>query len=337
MMLINEISAPAAHAVGQTAASAAFAMRVHACRYEAQGVLSLELRSLTAAALPAVEPGAHIDVTLPNGLSRSYSLINAAGETHRYVIAVNRDRASRGASSFIHERLRVGDELAIGAPHNHFPLDESAELSVLFAGGIGITPLFSMVNRLDALGRRWLLHYCARSRSCAPFAAPLLDLAARGNGAVQCHFDDETGHTPDLREWLGAVPANAHLYCCGPAPMLDTFIDACSARPPSHVHWERFGAAQAAAVAGGFNVVLSRTGITLPITAGKSILDALLEHGIDVPHACKQGVCGSCETRVLAGELDHRDSVLGDTERASGRMMMICCSGCKGSELVLDL
>jgi tetrachlorobenzoquinone reductase len=312
-------------------------VRVYACRNEAQGILSLELRPVDSVALPPFSAGAHIEIDLPDGLSRSYSLVNSQLETHRYVVAVNLDKASRGGSAFIHDRLRVGDVVSISAPRNHFPLNEDASLSVMFAGGIGITPLFSMAQRLDALKRHWEMHYFARSRACAAFVDSLVQLAAQGRGSVHCHFDDETDSRADLAKCVASVPTHAHLYCCGPAPMLDAFVDASSGRPPSQVHLERFSAAAPVAAEGGFSVVLSRSGRTIQVVAGQTILDAVLKHGIEAPHACKEGVCGSCETRVLDGKPEHRDTVLGLSERASNRTMMICCSGCKSGTLVLDL
>lgn len=312
-------------------------VRVHARRAEAQGICSLELRPVDSVDLPPFSAGAHIEIELAGGLSRSYSLVNSPLETHRYVIAVNRDQNSRGGSAFIHDRLSVGDMVSISPPRNHFPLDEEAALTVMFAGGIGITPLLSMAQRLDFLERRWEMHYFARSRARTAFVDPLVQLAARGHGCVHFHFDEQPHSRVDLASCVASAPAHAHLYCCGPAPMLDAFVDASRGRPPAKVHLERFSATAPVAVEGGFSVVLSRSGKTIRVTAGQTILDAVLTHGVDAPHACKEGVCGSCETRVIAGEPDHRDAVLEPAVRASNRTMMICCSGCRSDTLVLDL
>ncbi|MFT4432894.1 PDR/VanB family oxidoreductase [Caballeronia sp. 15715] len=324
---------PQPGAVAQTALQ----VRIHARRDEAQNVLSLDLRSVDGSPLPPFNAGAHVEVELPNGLSRSYSLVNTPLETHRYVIAVNRDRSSRGGSQFIHEQLQAGDFLSISAPRNHFPLAEDAQCTVMFAGGIGVTPLYSMAQRLDVLQRPWEMHYFARSRANAAFAEALVQLASRGHCSMHFHFDDAAGSRTELARRIASAPAFAHLYCCGPAPMLDAFVDACRPRPATHVHLERFAADEAPAVEGGFDVVLARSEKTIRIAPGQTILDAVLARGVDAPHSCQEGVCGSCETRVLEGEPDHRDSVLGPDERASKQTMMICCSGCKSATLVLDL
>lgn len=183
-------------------AQTALQVRIHARRDEAQNVLSLDLRSVDGSPLPPFNAGAHVEVELPNGLSRSYSLVNTPLETHRYVIAVNRDRSSRGGSLFIHEQLRASDVLWISAPRNHFPLAEDAQCTVRFAGGIGVTPLYSMAQRLDVLQRPCELHYFARSRADAAFAEALVQLAARGHGSVHFHFDDAAG-SPRQRAWTG--------------------------------------------------------------------------------------------------------------------------------------
>jgi len=317
-------------------------LRLQSIRYEAQDIVSLEWRSPDHDVLPPFTAGAHIDLRLGDALTRSYSLTNPEHERDRYVIAVKRDPASRGGSRFVHEQLRVGGLLRATAPRNHFRLCEDAPHSVLFAGGIGITPLWSMIQRLDQLARSWELHYSARSQEHAAFVDHALSLAAgQGQGRVYCHYDDVHGQDGrlDLSEAIGRVAADAHVYCCGPAPMLDAFERACAARDPSTVHLERFTPtlASAPATTAGYTVTLARTGRTIPVAPGQSILTALLDAGVSAPHSCKEGVCGSCETRVLEGTPNHRDSVLSASERASNRTMTICCSGSKGDALVLDL
>lgn len=307
---------------------------VQSMRFEAKGIVSVELVSPTGEALPAFAAGAHIDLHLPNGIVRSYSLCNSPQERHRYVIGVLNDRNSRGGSRYVHEQLRVGTTIQIGAPRNNFPLDETAPHTVLVAGGIGITPIVGMLNELRRLGRSVELLYCARSRREAAFVASLpLDVV------VRTHFDDEAGCAPDLRASLAGVQASAHLYCCGPTPMLAAFEDACAALGLPNVHIERFAPAEPVVAMQGsdYECQLARSQKLLLVPAGKSLLDALLEAGVDVDHSCREGVCGSCETAVLDGVPDHRDGVLTKAERESGTTMMVCVSGCKGRRLVLDL
>jgi tetrachlorobenzoquinone reductase len=313
------------------------ALRIHAICEEAYGVRSFDLRPVGCNVLPEIRAGAHIQLRLTNGITRSYSLSNAPDESHRYVIAVNLSANSRGGSRHIHSSWRVGDVVEASVPRCHFPLEEAAQTSVLIAGGIGVTPLLSMASRLDSLGRRWHMHYFARSKEHAAYADALTALAARGHGTLACHFDDDPTTHGDLVGCVAAAPFDAHLYCCGPASMLDAFVACCADRPTSHVHLERFGSTGAPAGQGGFDVTLARSRKTVRIVAGQTILDALLAHGVNVPHACREGVCGSCETRVLDGTPDHRDSVLGTAERASNRTMLVCCSGCRGDSLTLDL
>jgi ferredoxin--NADP+ reductase/vanillate O-demethylase ferredoxin subunit len=310
-------------------------MRVQAMRYEARGIVSLELQDPDGATLPEYGPGAHIDLHLGNGLVRSYSLCGAPEVRDRYTVGVLLDRNSRGGSRFVHEQLRVGATLTIGAPRNNFELDESAAHTVLVAGGIGVTPIVCMARRLAELGRSFTLLYCARTRAEAAFAE---SLSAYGD-AVRFHFDDEAGAPPDLKAMLAGQDAQTHLYCCGPGPMLNAFEAACEAYGYPNVHIERFAAdpSTEAVQEGEYVVQLSRTGSLVKVPSGKSLLDALLDAGVEVEHSCREGVCGSCETAVLEGCPDHRDSVLSNSERASNKTMMVCVSGCKGSRLVLDL
>jgi ferredoxin-NADP reductase len=304
---------------------------------EAEDIVSLELVAPDGAALPAFTAGAHIDLSLGKGLVRSYSLVNDPAQTDRYVVAVNLDPASRGGSRCIHETLQAGQPVEVSAPRNHFPLVEDAPHVVLIAGGIGITPLLCMIRRLNALGRHWTLHYSARSRAKAAYLGALRELA-EPFGRLDFHFVNECGgRLPDLAALVGASPAGSHLYCCGPAPMLHAFEAAAAGRAAGTVHVEYFSAQQDAATAGGFEVMLARSGRSLRIQPGESILDALLADGVDVGHACKEGVCGACQTRVLEGVPDHRDAYLSPREKSAGDSIMLCCSGCSSETLVLDL
>jgi vanillate O-demethylase ferredoxin subunit len=208
---------------------------------------------------------------------------------------------------------------------------------VLIAGGIGVTPILSMVRRLQSIGRSWQLAYAVRSRNRAAFLEPLRELAAAGASRLQLHVDEEQGgRLLDLDSLVSSAPPDSHFYCCGPGPMLQAYKRATASLPPRQVHLEYFGA-DVAPAAGGFVVVLARSGRKVPVPAGTSILAALGAAGVYVPRVCEQGVCGTCETRVLAGVPDHRDLFLTTTEQAAGKTMLICCSGSLTDELVLDL
>jgi ferredoxin-NADP reductase len=316
--------------------TAALQLRVHSITYEATDIFSFELRSPGGAELPPFTAGAHIDLQLPGGLVRSYSLVNPQHERHRYRIAVNRDAGSRGGSRYMHDALKVGAIVAVTPPRNNFALFEGAAESVLIAGGIGITPILCMIERLSELGRRWTLHYCARTRQNAAFLDRLGELQPAGT--LHLNFDHgQPANMLDIASVVAAVPADAHLYCCGPVPMLEAFERACTQVPSERVHVEYFAAKEAPAAEGGFVVELARSNRTIPIARGQTILEALLAAGIDAPYSCMEGVCATCETKVLAGIPDHKDLVLTKEEKAANQTMMICCSGSKTDKLVLDL
>jgi len=308
-------------------------VRVQCMRVEARNILSVELAAIDGAALPAFTPGAHIDLHLAPGLTRSYSISSSPDERDRYVVGVLHDRNSRGGSSYIHQQLRPGQQMLIDPPRNHFELDASADLSVLVAGGIGITPILCMLEHLLRAGKRVALFYAARSRAEAAFLSRL-----PADIHPHLHFDEEQGGAPDLLAYLAAMPATAHFYCCGPRPMIDAFEAAAKQLNLPHWHVERFAAKAAEPAAGGaYHVTLAKSGKTLAVPAGAVLLDCLLQAGADVAHSCREGVCGSCETRVLSGTPEHRDSVLSQSEQASNHCMMVCVSGCLSKELVLDL
>lgn len=308
-------------------------LRIKSVTWEAPSIVSYDLRPLEGGDLPSFNAGAHIDLALPNGLVRSYSLLNAQTERHRYVIAVQKDRASRGGSSWVHENLRAGDVLSVSAPRNNFPLDETAKTSIFIAGGIGITPILSMIERLSAIGRDWELVYCTRTRAGTPFFESLAAMPG-----VRFNLDEELGgKLLDIDALVKTAPGNAHFYCCGPIPMLDAFERATQNVERERVHVEYFTAKEPPAIEGGFTVVLAKSGRELPVPPGKTILDTLRDVGFDMRFSCTEGVCGTCETRVLEGIPDHRDRILTDAERNANKKMMICCSGSKSERLVLDL
>lgn len=318
-------------------AEALLELRVHAIKFEADGIFSFDLRAPDGHVLPPFTAGAHIEVRIDPEMERSYSLTNLQGERHHYVIAVSRDVASRGGSKFMCESVRAGDMLTIRAPRNTFPLIESAAESIFIGGGIGITPLLGMIRRLESLGASWSLYYAARTRQTAAFQNEFAALECRRSGRVHITFDHEPGHAMlDLVAIVAAAPVGAHLYCCGPTGMLQAYEAAAASRPPETVHTEYFSPTQEAA-SGGFTVVLARSNQTLFIPPDKSILKTLISNGYKVAHSCTEGVCGTCETRVLEGIPDHRDNVLSAREKAANKSMMICCSGAKTEKLVLDL
>jgi len=317
-------------------ADAPLKLRLRQIRLEAQDIVSLELVAANGGPLPAFTAGAHIDFLLPGEKVRSYSLVNDPTETHRYVVAVLREPEGKGGSTWLHDHPRVGDELFVREPVNDFPLAPDAPESVLIGGGIGITPLISMVRQLEREGRAWRLHLAARSPQHAVFLDELQTLdAGRGRLTLHCGAEDQT--RMDLTRVLGDAPDDAHFYCCGPARMIDAFLAAGAHRPAAQLHIERFAAASEAATAGGFELVLQRSGQRIAVAPGKTILDALLDKGVQVQYACSAGVCGTCMTGVIEGEPDHRDEYLTDEERAENRHIMICCSGSKSPTLVLDL
>ncbi len=314
-----------------------FEVRVHGIRLEADTIQSFELRSATGAALPGFTAGAHVEVHMAEHLARSYSIANDPQEGDRYVIAVNKDPAGRGGSSFMHSQIRVGQLLRIGAPRNNFALFEEAGHTVLVAGGIGITPRLSMIARLERLNRPWTLHYCGRSRASMAYLGALEKKKAAG-ADVRLHIDAETGGKfLDLSELVETAAQGTHFYCCGPKAMLSAFEAATQRLDEARVHVEYFAAKEEAALEGGFTVELARSNRTLTVAAGKTILDTLLEADVRVDFSCMEGICGSCEVKVLDGIPEHRDAILSSKERAANDRMLVCCSGSKSSKLRLDL
>ena len=311
-------------------------LRLRELREEAEGIVSYEFVAQGGAPLPPFTAGAHIDLQLPGGLVRSYSLVNDPAQRDRYVVAVDRATDGRGGSQWMHTVPRPGDCIASTPPINDFPLYEDAPLSVFVAGGIGITPFVAMAARLNALGRPWRVHYSARSPQRAAYVRTLQSLVANGS-TIDLRCSSEGLPRPDLRAIVREAPAGSHLYCCGPGGMIDDFVAATASVPPQRVHLERFAASQAAATDGGYEVVLARSGKHLAVDAGRTLLDTLLNAGVDIQYSCSQGICGTCCTPVLEGCPDHRDDYLTDDEKAANRSIMVCCSGSRTPRLVLDL
>jgi vanillate O-demethylase ferredoxin subunit len=307
--------------------------RIRAIRWEAEGINAYLLEPLAGELFPTFTAGAHINVQLAPGLSRSYSLANDPAERNRYEIAVQHALAGRGGSRHIHENWRVGQVVEISEPRNNFPLNENASRTILIAGGIGITPMLSMIARLEALGRPWELHYVARRRELAGY----IDLVDRYL-PVEVVFDGEPGgQSLDMQGIIASAPPDAHIYCCGPSGMLKTFEVMTASRPPGTAHVEYFSADAEIASDGGYVIELRRSGKTVEVQAGETMLDALLSAGVEVGFACSEGVCGSCRVGVLDGVPDHRDYFLTSEEKTANRSVMVCCSGSRTPKLVLDL
>ncbi|HEY9274189.1 PDR/VanB family oxidoreductase [Achromobacter sp.] len=303
---------------------------------EASGVLGLHLRSPDGAMLPAFEAGAHVDVALGNGLLRQYSLCGDPAELGVYRLGIGLAAGSRGGSRYVHEQLREGDLVDIGEPRQLFGLHAQAGAHVFIAGGIGITPILSMIHACVRRGEPWRLLYCVRDRDAAAYLAELVLHGER----VDLHVDSEQGGARcDLDAYLAArQEPGLHVYCCGPAPLMDAVAAACKRRGISapRVHFERFAVAPPAEAEAGaaFRIKLVRSGGCHEVPPDKSVLDVLEAAGVAWPHSCREGLCRSCEAGVLSGEVDHRDYVLSDEERAANRSMMVCVSrGCGTLEL----
>jgi ferredoxin-NADP reductase len=302
-------------------------------RAAADGVVELVLAHPDGRRLPDWAPGAHVDLMLPNGSTRQYSLCGSRWDAFRYRVGVLREPAGRGGSAFVHDRLRVGDTVGVGGPRNNFALVPSARY-LFIAGGIGITPLLPMVHQADLLGADWDLVYGGRRRSSMAF---LDELAGYGD-RVHVHPEDEDGLL-DLPAWLGEVRPDTAVYCCGPGPLLDAVERACRGWPPYALRTERFVAKEQRAPVRDtpFEVRLARSGTAVTVTPEVTVLDAVRAAGAQVLSSCQQGTCGTCETDVVQGVPDHRDSILGDAERAAGDCMFICVSRSCSDRLVLDL
>ncbi|MES5818151.1 PDR/VanB family oxidoreductase [Streptomyces sp. RG80] len=295
----------------------------------AEGVLALSLRHPLGEQLPAWEPGAHIDVVLGPGLERQYSLCGDPADRSVWRIAVLREPDGRGGSAHVHEQLGQGDKVRVRGPRNHFAL-RPADRYRFIAGGIGITPILPMLAEAQARGAEWTLLYGGRTRDSIAFTEELGGYGERVTVAPQ----DETGLL-DLASVLDDVPEGTLVYCCGPGPLLDAVEARC---PAGVLHMERFTPKeQVSGENTEFEVELAQSGTTVTVPPDVSVLDAVRGAGVEVLFSCTEGTCGTCETDVLEGDPDHRDSVLTDEEREAGETMMICVSRCRGKRLVLDL
>ncbi|MDI3387251.1 PDR/VanB family oxidoreductase [Streptomyces sp. B-S-A8] len=299
----------------------------------ADGVVRLRLvpRDAAAGPLPAWEPGAHLDLVLPSGAVRQYSLCGDPADRTAYTVATRLIEDGRGGSREVHEKLAEGTEVEVRGPRNRFPLEPS-HAYVFVAGGIGITPVLPMLRAAEASGALWQLVYAGRSRASMPFLDEVERLGRGGRGRVTVLAEDEDGR-PDAAALFDGVPQAAAVYCCGP----EGLMDAVAAALPhgSALHLERFTPAAATAGSTAFEVELRRTGGTVAVAADETVLAAVRKKLPDVAYSCEQGFCGTCQLRVVAGEVDHRDELLTDEERRDS--MLVCVSRARGAKLVLDL
>lgn len=305
---------------------------------EAQGICSFELAAAEGGLLPAFSAGAHIDLHLPNGLVRQYSLCNPPKQRHVYQIGVLNSPDSRGGSQFVHAQLQPGSRLHISAPRNLFELDPGATRTLLFAGGIGITPLLCMAEHLAASGAPFELHYSARSRDRAAFLGRLLDAPFRNQ--VHLHFGEEPATHLHAEHLLASPAPGLHLYVCGPGGFMDHILGTASRLgwSTTSVHREYFNALPLDT--GGdtaFTIKVASTGQLIEVPADQSALQVLHAQGFDIPISCEQGVCGTCLTWVLAGVPEHRDLYLTEQEQACNTQFTPCCSRSKTPVLVLDI
>jgi len=308
-------------------------LTIEAVKTEAEDVKSFVLGDPAGNPVPAWTPGSHIDVVTPEGLTAQYSLCGGVQDRHWRIAALLK-RDGKGVSRYLHEKVRAGDILKVSAPRNHFELAPSQSYFFI-AGGIGITPILPMIVEVASRGLPWRLVYGGRQRTSMAFLAELAGYGDR----VQVLPESEHGLLP-LPELIGKSDTQDAIYCCGPEPLIWAVEGLAHDRGLAKPHVERFTAVDTAHHAddAAFEVELAKTGqVTIPVTPQQTILEALEQRGIFPAASCREGVCGTCETAVLAGEIDHRDSVLTDGERQTGKSMMICVSRARSARLKLDL
>lgn len=314
-------------------------VRVASKRTEAIDICTFELESMDGSALPPFSAGSHIDVHVSAHLIRQYSLCNDPRQTRRYQIAVLKASASRGGSLAMHDAVQVGSTLEISAPRNYFRLAHDATHSLLLAGGIGVTPILCMAHRLSTIGSKFEMHYCARSRERTAFHALVSEAAFAPQ--VQFHFDDEGSEQQlNLGQLFRDARAQSHVYVCGPKGFMDAVLKTArdAGWPESQLHYEFFSTDRPEpANEEGFAVQVASTGRIISVGRDETVIQALLNAGIRVPVSCEQGICGTCLTRVLEGEPDHRDLFLTLAEQARNNQFTPCCSRSKSPLLILDL
>lgn len=325
---------PVTGAAGSLDSRTDSALRIIAKEVVSDGVVSLTLTHPDGKRLPDWAPGAHIDLLLPSGETRQYSLCGNRWDPYSFRVAVLREPSGRGGSAYIHDVLAVGDLVGVGGPRNNFSLTP-ARRYLFIAGGIGITPLIPMIAQADLMGIEWILLYGGRTRSTMAFLHELSEYGDRVVVAPQ----DEVGLL-DLPTWLSAAATDeSRVYVCGPEPLLQAVDWCCAGWPVGKLRMERFVPKEQSAPTRTtpFEVELARSAVTVTVTPDGSVLDAVQRAGVNVLSSCREGTCGTCETAVLAGRPDHRDSILDDAERESGNCMFVCVSRSCSDRLVLDL
>ncbi len=313
-------------------------LRVASASCEAKDVMRVELAAADGGELPPFTPGAHLALSLANGMQRQYSLVNDWRERHRYVLGVGLAPNGRGGSAFVHAQFRPGIQVESSLPVNNFALEPDAQRYLFIAGGIGVTPILAMVQWCEAGGKPWKLVYATRSRVRLAFYETLAAFGTR----VKFHCDDDSGGPLNVKAVMADVSPGTHVYCCGPAPLMEAVQQAGGHLGPDGLHFEWFSApASDGAVAhvndDGFWIDLKQSGRSLHVPGGQSILEVLEQSGYELPFSCREGVCGTCETTVCAGEPDHRDYVYSPAQREGLRTMLICVSRARSPRLQLDL
>jgi ferredoxin-NADP reductase len=331
------MSAPAATQPGASVHEPTTDLVVRRRSTPADGVVVLDLARTDNQDLPPWEPGAHIDLMLGEGLTRQYSLCGDPADAGVWRVGILLDPNSRGGSRYVHETLHEGATVQVGGSRNHFPLVDSSTYRFI-AGGIGITPIAAMIEALQRAGCEWTLLYGGRTKASMAFAD---ELAQRYPERVTVWPQDERGFL-DLESLLKEPEDNTLVYCCGPEPLLAAVEQQCAGWPTGALHIERFAAKaptaeRAAEALEQYEVVCQRTGVTFEVPSGKSILEMLEEADVPIMASCYEGICGTCEARVLEGIPDHRDSVLTDSEKATGEVMLVCVSRSCTERLVLDI
>jgi phthalate 4,5-dioxygenase reductase subunit len=300
----------------------------------ADGIYLLEFRDPGGKPLPEFSAGAHIAIRVPNGLLRKYSLCNDPAEHDRYLVAVKREANGRGGSSNLIDKVKTGDELMVSAPVNDFALPPRAQDFLFIAGGIGITPIMAMIRQLRTQGKRFRLFYCTRSPETTAFRDELSAPAFKDQVTIH-HDHGDPARSLDLRPLLEERKNREHLYCCGPRPLMEAVRNMTGHWSSAAVHFEAFSEAETHKPTDKpFKVRLARSGDVIEVPVTKTILEALREHGLDVPSSCETGTCGTCRTKLLAGQADHRDLVLAEHERAD--TIMICVSRARSDEITID-
>lgn len=311
-------------------------MRLRVTRNDriADGIHLLEFRDTDGKPLPVFSAGAHITIRVPNGALRKYSLCNDPAERDRYAVAVKREINGRGGSANLIDGVKAGDELMVAAPINDFELPQRAQDFLFIAGGIGITPIMAMIRQVRAEGKRFRLFYCSRSAETTAFLDELSAPALKDN--VTIHYDHgDPSCMLDLKPILAERKNREHLYCCGPRPLMEAVRLMTDHWSSAAVHFEAFSDAEThKATDKPFKVRLARTGAVLDVPTTKTILEVLRDHGLEVPSSCETGTCGTCRTKMLAGEADHRDLVLAEHEKAD--TIMICVSRARSDEITID-